>query len=209
MLQNSILFCYRAIMSISAYAKFIMKVLPFFMIAVIVASCTSKPSATVQSAKQQDTQAVKAPLQPSFVEKVNKTDTAPAIEGTYKTVITEGDESEPCKLTIVIKKESGKYHYTLTLPGNVKKGLVTISKSDDLKQFTCLLTLEGIEWASYEGDISNEDEGHPAKELELPVGITMGFINNELAFQNDGNAMNAYTVIQECDQKFVRLVKQN
>jgi hypothetical protein len=185
-----------------------MKALFFFIVTVIAASCTIKPSTSVQAIKQQNSQPAKAPSSPSSVEGVSKTDTVPAIEGTYKAIVTEGDESEPCQLTIVIRKKDGKYHYTLTLPGKVRKGGVTISKSDDLKQFTCMLTFEGIQWASYEGDISNEDEKHPAKELELPVGITMGFMNNELTFQNYGNAMNSYTVIQECGQKFVYLAKQ-
>jgi hypothetical protein len=156
---------------------------------------------------KRDSQPAKLPLHQLDTVNVRNSAT-PAIEGLYKAAALEAEESQPCDLTIEIKKAGTKYVYTLTLPGNVKKGVVTISKSDDLKQFTCMLTLEGIKWASYEGNISQEDEGHPAKEMEVPVGITMGFINNELTFQNNGNAMNAYTVLEECDQKYVRLVKQ-
>lgn len=127
----------------------------------------------------------------------------PAIEGVYKATVAEGEESQPCQLTIEILKKLDRYSYNLTLAGKVKRGAVTISKSDDLKQFTCLLTLQGIKWASYEGDISREDDEHPVKKLKVPTDVTLGYINNELAFQNDGNAMNAYTVFAECDQKFV------
>jgi len=183
----------------------------FSSVALLAVSCTSNSSTSVQAAKR-DSQPVVAPLsRPDTAKvKVRQKETWPPIEGFYKAAVSEGDESEPCKLTVEIIKKNNRYFYTLTLPGKVKKGTVTLSESDDLKQFTCLLTLEGIKWASYEGDISKEDDEHPAKakELEVPVGITMGYINNELAFQNDGNAMNAYTVLQECDQKFVHLAKQ-
>jgi hypothetical protein len=179
--------------------------LTFIISAVIAMSCTSGPVASTQVAQPQH-QKVLLHLADTITTRQKAI--IPRIEGFYKAAVIEGDESEPCKLTIEIKKKNDRYFYTLTLPGKVKKGAITISKSDDLKQFTCMLTLEGIKWASYEGDISNEDEEHPAKEPEVSVGITMGFINNELTFQNDGNAMNAYTVLQECDQKFVRLVKQ-
>ncbi|GGI49660.1 hypothetical protein GCM10011425_08720 [Mucilaginibacter galii] len=160
------------------------------------------------SAQKQPAKQSKSPLRPSGVKKMGVKQTLPAIEGTYKAIVVPGDESQPCKLTVVIYKKNNKYRYILTTPGKVRRGAVTLFKSDDPKQFTCMITLEGIQWASYEGDISKVDDEHPAKEYELPVDITMGFINNELAFQNDGNAMNSYTVLAECDQKFVHLVKQ-
>jgi len=176
-------------------------------IVLLTVSCTSNSSTSPKVVKD-NVQPKKVTIHLPDTVTTKQKATIPAIEGFYKAVALEGGESEACELTIEIRKKNNKYFYTLTLPGKIKKGAVTVSKSDDLKQFTCLVTLEDIKWASYEGDISNEDEEHPAKELEVPVGITMGFINNELAFQNDGNAMNAYTVIQECGQKFVHLVKQ-
>jgi len=176
------------------------------IITVLAVSCTSNPSPSARVLKR-DSQPAKTPPHKSNSVKASNS-IMPAIEGLYKAAALEGEESEPCDLTIEIKKANTGYFYTLTLPGQIKKGAVTIAKSDDPQQFTCMLTLEGIKWASYEGNISQQDEEHPAKELEVPVGISMGYINNELTFQNDGNAMNAYTVLQECDQKYVRLVKQ-
>jgi hypothetical protein len=176
-------------------------------VALLAVSCASNSSTSAQVVKHNSQSSVATPRQANTI-KLSRETILSAIGGLYKAAALQGEESQPCNLTIEIKRISRQYVYTLTLPGKVKKGVVTLSQSDNPKQFSCMLTLEGIKWASYEGNISQEDDEHPAKELEVPVGITMGFINNELTFQNNGNAMNAYTVLEECDQKYVRLVKQ-
>jgi|GEM_PF-624216 len=182
-------------------------ILILLSITLLAGSCTLNTSPSAQVVKR-DSTPVKAPIyQPDTVKIIRKT-AMPDIEGTYKATALEGDETEPCNLTLKITKKYNQYFYSLFLPGKVHRGAVTITLSNDPKQFTCMLTLEGIPWASYEGDISQVDDEHPAKELEVPVGIAMGLMKNELTFQNDGNAMNAYTVLEQCGQKYVRLVKQ-
>lgn len=169
-------------------------------------SCTSKSSGT----GTQITDTTIATDSPKTVTKpVNKNDasTLPNIVGNYKAVPLDGEDTGACNLVLSITRQNNQYLYRFTIQDSIVTGKVTLSKSEDLQQAQLLLTLEGIKWASYEGDISNEDE-HPAEDLEIPVGITMGFLNKELTFQNYGNAMNSYTVLNGCDQKFVRLIKQ-
>jgi len=182
-----------------------MKAFFFITAAVVTLCCTLNGSAQTKGyAPPREG----VPFNKANIVRQSQKTIVPAIEGVYKAAVAEWDESQPCRLTIEIIKKMDKYSYKLTLAGKVKRGAITISKSDDLKQFTCMLTLQGIKWASYDGDISREDDEHPAKKMKIPTDVTLGFINNELAFQNDGNAMNAYTVFAECDQKFVHLKKQ-
>lgn len=170
--------------------------------AAVTASCNTNPAPATQAVKQSSKQANTKTHNVTAVKPIKAK--LPSIEGVYKSVALAG-ESEPCNITLTIEKVSNKYVYKLSLPGKLKTGAVTIEKSDDLSY---ILTLEGIEWASYEGNISEEDDENEAKEMELPVGISMELIENELMFQNYGNSMNSFHVLQECSQKYVRLVKQ-
>ena len=171
-------------------------------IAFTVFSCIQKPSEPKNKTTQKDTQNV---IKVKKSETVLNRSAFDAIEGLY---IQKPDEEggENCNLSLKIKKEKGKYYYTLSLQDTVIKGRVTVAKNKEKSDFEYAVTLEGIEWASYEGDVS--DENKPPQELDIPVGIEALWSNNELRFQNYGNSMNSYTVLEECGQKYIRLVKQ-
>jgi hypothetical protein len=167
-----------------------------------ILSCTQRSSEPKNRIIGKDTQPVNEVKKPNSVLKNAAFD---AIEGLYiQKPYEEGGEN--CNLSVKIKKEKGKYYYTLSLQDTVINGKVTVAKNNDKGDLEYAVTLEGIEWASYEGDVS--DESKPSKELDIPVGIETVLSNKELVFQNYGNSMNSYTVLEGCGQKYIRLVKQ-
>ncbi|MEN2402025.1 hypothetical protein GKZ90_0019705 [Flavobacterium sp. MC2016-06] len=121
-----------------------------------------------------------------------------SIEGVYR--------SNECELSVVITKTKDGYDYLLKTSQRKVKGKASFTKSESGENY---LTLEGIKWDEYEGDISQEDETDsiPTKELEIPVGIDASYVKDTLTIQNYGNAMNSYTKISECGSKYIQLIK--
>lgn len=126
------------------------------------------------------------------------------ISGTYTT--------EDCDISIVISKIKNDYQYILKTNTRNLKGKANYSKNDSGEKY---ITLEGIPWDEYEGDISNEEENDSVsdskpgkKELEIPVGIGALYVKDTLTIQNYGNAMNYYTKISECGLKYIQLIKK-
>ena len=132
-----------------------------------------------------------------------------AVVGLYKAERFEGtsEESDVCDMTVEIKKSREGYNYKFTLSDTTYAGSVTISKNE--KDKSAFVTFKGIEWAEYEGDISNRDDNDDNRpSLDLPVDVGGQLLGNEIVIQNSGNAMNYYTVFSECGEKFIRLVKR-
>lgn len=174
-------------------------------IAIAFYSCTSKPSKPhVMGGGDKNLKVEKTVKQESVVTTTGSS-SFPAIEGLYEQKSEDGS-SESCNLSVKIEKLKDGFYYTLFLQDSVIKGKATVLKSEEGSDFKYMVTLEGIKWASYEGDVSDEDKPHP--QLKIPVGIEAGFSDNELVFQNYGNSMNSYTVFEQCNQKYIRLVKQ-
>jgi len=126
------------------------------------------------------------------------------ISGTYT--------AEDCDISIVISKIKNDYQYILKTNTRNLKGKANYSKNDSGEKY---ITLEGIPWDEYEGDISNEEENDSVsdskpgkKELEIPVGIGALYVKDTLTIQNYGNAMNYYTKISECGLKYIQLIKK-
>lgn len=130
------------------------------------------------------------------------------IEGHYiSTGLEDGADAPGCQITVDIVKRKAQYFYTLT-SDTTYKGKLSISKNQDSKE--TFVTFEGIEWAEYEGDISNDSEDERAQkpEMKLPVGIDGQLSRHEITIQNYGNSMNYYVKLAGCGDKFIRLVKQ-
>ncbi|GAA4313436.1 hypothetical protein GCM10023149_09200 [Mucilaginibacter gynuensis] len=131
-----------------------------------------------------------------------KTPVLNSIEGRYVAKPLEGD-TEACDMWVEIVKEPADYSYTIKLNGKTLKGKATVSKTGD----ETFINFEGIKWAEYEGDISNESAEHDTTNVEIPVGIDASLEDHELIIQNTGNAMNYYVKFSGCDAKYIRLVK--
>jgi hypothetical protein len=129
------------------------------------------------------------------------------ISGTYKSVPTE-QETENCDLSVKITKTQGRYSYRFDIAGQVLKGKVTLKEIKGEKGM--LIVFEGIKWAEYEGDISDdpEHEHKPKPEMKIPAGVGGKLLNNEITIQNYGNSMNYYVVFAACGQKYISLIKQ-
>lgn len=123
------------------------------------------------------------------------------IEGTYTA------NSEDCLISLVISKDKIDYQYILKTKLRTLKGKAVFSPSNSGEKY---ISLKGIQWDEYEGDISNEEENDSvsSKDLEIPVGIDALYIKDTLTIQNYGNAMNSYTKISECEQKYIQLIKK-
>jgi hypothetical protein len=133
------------------------------------------------------------------------TDLPKNIEGIYRTVNEEG-ETETCNLIIKLTKKNGEYYYNFKSVSRNLNGKVSFSRNIDNDEI--YITLEGIEWAEYSGDVSNQDdENYEEKELELPIGIDGSFAENEIIIQNSGNAMNYYVKLNDCGVKYIHLKK--
>nr|WP_294787312.1 hypothetical protein [uncultured Flavobacterium sp.] len=118
------------------------------------------------------------------------------IVGTYK--------ADGCDLSLIIVKIKNDYQYILKTNLRTLKGKAIYSKNSSGENY---ITLEGIQWDEYDGDISDENDSIPKKELEIPVGIDALYVKDTLTIQNYGNAMNSYTKISECGSKFIQLIK--
>jgi len=125
-----------------------------------------------------------------------------SISGTYIS------KTEDCNISLTISKDKKDYKYTFTTPNRSLKGKAIFSKSNSGEKY---ISLEGIQWDEYEGDISNEDnsDSDNSKDLEIPIGIDALYIKDTLTIQNYGNAMNSYTKISECGLKYIQLIKAN
>jgi hypothetical protein len=164
-------------------------ILPIFFVA-----CQSKPSKPVNVGK---------PTQRDTVKLVTKKPEILDITGIYYAVALDG-QSESCDMSVEIKKDGSGYLYEISLNGEKTRGKATLQKGDDKQTY---INFEGIKWAEYEGDISNDPEKGDTTSLELPVGIDGVIAGDEITIQNAGNAMNYYVKFAGCDEKYIRLVK--
>ena len=121
------------------------------------------------------------------VGKKNKNKTV--LEGYYVSIATDGNET--CKMTIEIQNYfRGNYKYILKTEKRDLKGRLQLSfdKNGYVAYF------KGIKF--------NE----PRKGFENEY-ISASVHNDTIKIQNYGNSMNNYLQINECDQKFIYLVK--
>lgn len=142
-------------------------------------------------------------------EQTKNTATLPAQKSTesFEGIYT----SEDCDLSVQITKTKDGYAYFLETSARKVNGKATIAQNESGEKY---VTLQGIQWDDYEGDISNEDEtdsvSNPektTKDIEIPVGIDASYVKDTLTIQNYGNSMNSYTKISECGAKYIRLIK--
>jgi len=160
----------------------------------IFVACQSKPAKTVSAIKATKKDTVKSAI---------KTPEASDITGTYYAESLDG-QSESCNMSVEIKKDGAGYSYEISLNDKKTKGKASLQKGEDKQTY---INFEGIKWAEYEGDISNDPEKGDTTLLELPVGISGVIAGNEITIQNTGNAMNYYVKFAGCDEKYIRLVK--
>ncbi len=146
----------------------------------------------------------------SLIETKAKVEPLPSnIEGLYKTQAKDqqtGDET-PCDLAVTITKKDGEYFFRLKTNLRDIKGEVSFMR--DIEANETYISFEGIKWAEYGGDMSKPNKKVTTeKSRKIPDSIEGAYSENEIIIQNDGNSMNYYVKLGDCDRKFIRLVKE-
>jgi len=107
----------------------------------------------------------------------------PRLEGTYK--------GTSCKISIQLRATKQGFRYHLITPKRNVMGTALISLNN--KQYT--VQLKGA------------DMDEPS-ELRSNDYISFSLSKDTITLQNTGNAMNYYVQLQECDAKYIVMVKQ-
>ncbi|MEO8535755.1 MAG: hypothetical protein ABI441_18505 [Flavobacterium sp.] len=170
-----------------------MKSIMLIMTILFITGCSDKPKTAIMD-KEQTKDTLSLPFQKS----------KEPIEGIYT--------SDECGLSVKITKTKDGYAFFLQTSARKVNGKATLGKNESGEKY---VTLEGIQWDDYEGDISNQEETDSvsnsettAKEIEIPVGIDASYVKDTLTIQNYGNSMNSYTKISECGAKYIYLIRK-
>lgn len=107
----------------------------------------------------------------------------PKLEGIYK--------NTSCKISIRLRATKQGFSYHLITPKRNVMGTALISHHN--KQYTVQLK------------DANMDE---PSELRSNNYISFSLSEDTITLQNTGNAMNYYVQLQECDEKYIVMVKQ-
>ena len=126
-----------------------------------------------------------------------------SVENSDESIIGRYRNSEEttCELLLDIFKSGDGYSYKFQVKDRLYEGAISISIVDDEKW----VTLEGIPWVKNIGPITNGDDPDDIEDTPT-YGIELYWDDNEMGLQNYGNAMNYYVKL-DCDDKFIRLVK--
>ena len=100
--------------------------------------------------------------------------------GTYKT-----EDQKSCPIALTITSKSDGYHYAIKIKNKVQEGRLKVSKIKD--------------------EIYLNFIGLVAKKPKYEVEGQ--YIDNSVVIQNEGNAMNKYTIFGACDAKYIELKK--
>lgn len=174
---------------------------PIILLCLIIAACGNPNNSTKAITKKKDSTATGSKAVSTTPSKAKR-----GYEGTYERVPLV-DETGACPMTLVIDRDGAGYNYLLKLDKQRYSGKAGISSEGN----ETFLTLEGIRWSEYEGDISGEDNDTTqtsADSVEIPVGVDALVTDSGFVIQNTGNAMNYYVKFAGCDCKYINLVKR-
>jgi len=100
--------------------------------------------------------------------------------GTYKT-----QDPKSCPIALTITSKSDGYHYAIKIKNKSQEGRLKVSKIKDEV------------YLAFVGLVAKK----PKYEVEGQ------YIDNAVVIQNEGNAMNKYTIFGECDVKYIELLR--
>jgi len=98
-----------------------------------------------------------------------------------------------CNLSVRITHSGKQYFYTLKLNTRTRRGKLKLVKADE--PGTTGIVFTGLRWAAY-------PSGKP------PIGIEGVWTTTGIIIQNYGNAMNNYTQLAGCNEKYIELALQ-
>lgn len=117
-----------------------------------------------------------------------------------------------CPMRLKIEEEAGKYIYTLRISQIQYRGDVSLSREiDHDNDETIYITLDGIPWAEWLGNIAHIEDEEDMPELMEISGVdgVWDSNRNSIMIQNTGNAMNYYVKLKECDCKYIYLSRKD
>ena len=121
------------------------------------------------------------------------------IEGKYRFE----NEDAKCKIELTLFYENGQLKYKMQTNTRTFADNAKISQENG----TYHITFQNIKWSENLGYIDPEGST-PEKKLPLPTEILATFRDNEIIFENYGNAENHFLILKECDTKYIFLTKQ-
>lgn len=121
------------------------------------------------------------------------------IEGEYRFA----DDVANCEMRLNIFSVKGILKYELKTGERNVIGDAEISKEYNGPYY---ITFKDIEWSENKGFIDPEGNA-PEEDLPIPTEIMAGLRDNQIIFQNYGNAENYFVVLKECDVKFIYFQK--
>lgn len=168
------------------------------LVFVVISSCkkeekqmiTEVPQATTEMVLEQDTIVPENDLPVA-----EKLDLPFEIEGEYSFT----DEVASCEMHLKIFSAKGILKYELKTGERNVLGDAEISKKENGNYY---ITFKDIEWSENKGLIDPEGNT-PEENLPIPTEIMAGLRDNQIIFQNYGNAENYYVILKECDVKYV------
>ena len=182
-----------------------MKITPVLLCVLIFISCNEEKK-TNHTSKKKIEKIVYAEPKQAKTDTVVKTKstikkTIFPIEGTY---VIENDDAA-CEMTLMLSYKADQLVYKLTTNKRTlaDKAEIELNESKD----GYYLSLKNIEWSENEGTL--DDEGEPIDpDITLPTEIGGILDKNQITIQNTGNVMNYYVKFEECNAKYIRLIKK-
>lgn len=117
------------------------------------------------------------------------------IEGIYRFE----DEVASCKMHLEIFSVKGVLKYKWDTGTRIVSDDVEISKEENGEFY---ITFKNMEWSENKGLIDPEGIT-PEENLPIPTEIMAGLRDNQIIFQNYGNAENYFVILKECDVKYI------
>lgn len=169
-----------------------------FLVFFVISSCkkeekqmtTDAPQTTTEMVLEQDT--IKSGNDLPVAEPI---DLPFEIEGEYRFA----DDVASCEMHLKIFSVKGMLKYELKTGERNVMGDAEISKEDSGNFY---ITFKDIEWSENKGLIDPEGNT-PDENLPIPTEIMAGLRDNQIIFQNYGNAENYFIILKECDVKYV------
>jgi len=115
--------------------------------------------------------------------------------------------SDGCFLEIDIIKDKGEYRYIMQTGEKKYNGSIRFSSESEMGEQRLWVILQDFQWAEYKGNLMDVEDPDEVPSLDM-WGLDLYYDKGELTFQNYGNAMNYYVKMNECDQKYIRLIKE-
>lgn len=123
------------------------------------------------------------------------------IAGFY--AVEQDSEAETCKkFNIRIVREKDNYGYMINTCDRTEKGPIRFFRGEK----ELYVIFENFRWAEYAGDLNVENEEDIDWNREV-YGFDAEWDAGRLSFQNYGNSMNYYTIIEGCGGKFIELYR--